>query len=230
MSAIKVRKNFIFDKEMIEKTGHILKQHNKSFTEAISLYFQAIIKEPSILEMIDKSAHKRTGNFIGMLDGKVGSEDYKDMKKEYYENISWCQYLFNLLDTQRPTSKKSVEWYLSNKDEESYEFYFSSDFIITFYYILTQKRKYNSKNTLLAIDALCDEILPWYLKHNDFILAKIKFFDNLIEDLEDLMILSSALRLGCEIFITNDKELLDLNNFEELSIVSTDSFKKVALI
>jgi hypothetical protein len=28
-----------------------------------------------------------------MLDGKIGSEDYKDMKKSYSEHISWCKYL-----------------------------------------------------------------------------------------------------------------------------------------
>ena len=78
----------------------------------------------------------------------------------------------DLLDTKRPTSKKSVEWYLANKDEESYHFYFSSDFITTFYYILTEKRKYNPKDTLLAVDALCSEITPFYIKHDDFIFAK----------------------------------------------------------
>jgi predicted nucleic acid-binding protein len=32
----------------------------------------------------------------------------------------------DLLDTTRPTSQKSVHWYLSNKE---YQFYFSTDFI-----------------------------------------------------------------------------------------------------
>ena len=43
----------------------------------------------------------------------------------------------DLLDTSRPTSNRSVEWYLANKDNEEYEFFFSGDFITTFYYVLT---------------------------------------------------------------------------------------------
>ncbi len=88
MNTLKVRKNFVFDKGMIEKTKVILKEQKKSFTEAINLYFQAIIKEPSLLEEIEKKANKRTGSFIGMLDGKIGNENFKEMKTEYHESIS----------------------------------------------------------------------------------------------------------------------------------------------
>ncbi len=84
----------------------------------------------------------------------------------------------DLLDTKRPTSKNSVDWYMSNKDNESYEFFFSSDFITTFYYILTQKRKYPQKETILAIDALCTEVIPWYINHDDFSSAKSDFFEH----------------------------------------------------
>lgn len=51
----------------------------------------------------------------------------------------------DLLDTTRPTSKQSVQWYLEHKDDESINFYFSGDFITTFYYILTEKRKHDAK-------------------------------------------------------------------------------------
>jgi len=88
MNTLKVRKNFVFDKGMIEKTKVILKKQKKSFTEAINLYFQAIIKEPSLLEEIEKKANKRTGSFIGMLDGKIGNQNFKEMKMEYHESIS----------------------------------------------------------------------------------------------------------------------------------------------
>ena len=83
MNVIKVRKNFILDKEVVEKAQDILKSQHKNFTEVINLYFKAIVKDPSILTTIEKSANKRTGSFIGMLDGKVGDADYKEMKKEY---------------------------------------------------------------------------------------------------------------------------------------------------
>ncbi|CAA6814860.1 MAG: Unknown protein, partial [uncultured Sulfurovum sp.] len=45
--------------------------------------FKAIVKEPSILETIEKSANKRTGSFIGMLDGKIGDTTFKEMKQEH---------------------------------------------------------------------------------------------------------------------------------------------------
>jgi len=88
LNALRVRKNFVFDKEMIDKTAVILKNQKKSFTDIINLYFQAIIKEPSIIETVEKTATKRTGSFIGMLDGKIGSSSYKEMKKVYNEDIS----------------------------------------------------------------------------------------------------------------------------------------------
>ncbi|RLA71667.1 MAG: hypothetical protein DRG24_04960 [Epsilonproteobacteria bacterium] len=79
----KVRKNFLFDKDMVEKVQEILSKKHKNLTEAIALYFQALVKEPEILDAIEKSAHKRSGNFIGMLDGKIGDEDRKSMHKTY---------------------------------------------------------------------------------------------------------------------------------------------------
>jgi len=88
MDTLKIRKNFVFNKDMIDQTKVILKAQKKSFTEAINLYFQAMIKEPSLLEEIEKRAHKRTGSFIGILDGEVGNQDFKDMKSEHYEGIS----------------------------------------------------------------------------------------------------------------------------------------------
>jgi len=82
MNTVKIRKNFILDKEIVDKAQSILKSQHKNFTEVISLYFKAIVKDPSILETIEKSANKRTGSFIGLLDGQVGDEDYKKMKIE----------------------------------------------------------------------------------------------------------------------------------------------------
>ena len=83
MDVIKVRKNFILDKEIVDKAQTIIKSQHKNFTEVISLYFKAIVKDPSILDAIEKSANKRTGSFIGFLDGQVGDKGYKEMKKEY---------------------------------------------------------------------------------------------------------------------------------------------------
>jgi len=86
LQVVKVRKNFLFDKEMVEKVQKILSTKQKNLTEAIALYFQAVIKEPEILDTIENSAHKRSGNFIGILDGKIGDEDRKTMHKTYAES------------------------------------------------------------------------------------------------------------------------------------------------
>lgn len=86
MKAVKVRKNFLFEKETVEKVQEMLSKKHKNLTEAISLYFQALIKDPEILETIERSAHKRTGSFIGMLDNKIGDTDAKNMKKSYIES------------------------------------------------------------------------------------------------------------------------------------------------
>lgn len=126
----------------------------------------------------------------------------------------------DLLDTSRPTSKKSVQWYLEYKDDKNIEFYFSGDFITTFYYILTQKRKYNPKDTLVAIDTISQEITPYYINHSDFTEAKNQFMDNRFEDFEDLIILNSASRLECSIFMTNDKKILELNNYLNIRITT----------
>ena len=86
MNVIKVRKNFLLDKEVVEKAQIILNKQHKNLTESINLYFKAIVKEPSILNTIEKSASKRTGSFIGMLDGDIGDESYKEMKKDSLRN------------------------------------------------------------------------------------------------------------------------------------------------
>lgn len=124
----------------------------------------------------------------------------------------------DLLDTSRPTSKRSVEWYIANKDNEDYLFFFSGDFISTFYYVLTEKRKYDGKATLLAVDALCEEIVPHYITHIDFQNAKEAFLNDIFKDFEDLLILSSASRVDIDLFVTNDKKLLALGTFQHIKI------------
>jgi len=81
---LKVRKNFLFDRELVEKAQKIISNQHKNLTEVINLYFKAIVKDPSILETIEKSATKRTGSFIGLLDGEIGDESYKEMKKKAF--------------------------------------------------------------------------------------------------------------------------------------------------
>ena len=88
MSTLTIRKNFNFEKELIDKASEVIKKQNKNFTQVLTNYFQAIVKEPALIDTIEQKAHQRTGSFIGMLDGKIGNQDYKEMKSTYHENIS----------------------------------------------------------------------------------------------------------------------------------------------
>ncbi len=88
MGTLTVRKNFVFDKELVDNVGVILKEKNKNFTKLLTDYFRAITKNPELIEDIEEKAQKRNASFIGILDGKIGDMDYKEMRKEYHEHIS----------------------------------------------------------------------------------------------------------------------------------------------
>ena len=88
MGTLTVRKNFKFDKEMVDKVGTILQEKNLNFTQFLSHYFKAVIKEPALIDVVEQKSRQRTGNFIGILDKKIGDMDYKEMKQSYNENLS----------------------------------------------------------------------------------------------------------------------------------------------
>ncbi|CAA6803566.1 MAG: Unknown protein [uncultured Sulfurovum sp.] len=127
----------------------------------------------------------------------------------------------DLLDTTRPTSRASVAWYMGHKDDVSLSFHFSGDFITTFYYILTERKKIDKYKVVQAIDLLCMEVTPFYLNHTDFVEAKNSFFNNICDDFEDLMVLHSTLRAGCTTFMTNDNVLLNMSVYKGLLVQST---------
>ena len=124
----------------------------------------------------------------------------------------------DLLDTTRPTSKNSVAWYMNHKDDNTLVFYFSGDFITTFYYVLSERRKIDKQKVVDAIEALCFEVKPFYINHSDFIEAKEAFGVHSLDDFEDLLIVHSALRCGCEKFVTNDTSLLAVKSFDRMKI------------
>ncbi len=84
MKALRVRKNFVFDRSLVEEAQKILKKRHKSLTHAITLYLKAVVKNPAILDEIEKSAQKKDGNFIGILDGRIGDSSYKKMRSEHF--------------------------------------------------------------------------------------------------------------------------------------------------
>jgi len=88
MSTLTVRKNFSFDKDIVDKVSSILQDKNTSFTKLLTNYFQAIVKEPELIDTVEQKAKHRTASFIGLLDGKIGELDAKEMKKNYHENLS----------------------------------------------------------------------------------------------------------------------------------------------
>jgi predicted nucleic acid-binding protein len=126
----------------------------------------------------------------------------------------------DLLDSQRVTSAETIAWYMEQKDDTSLTFYFSADFITTFYYILTERRKHDASNVVATIEALSFEIFPWYLVHSDFISAKEDFAQGVFSDFEDLMVLNAADRCECTLFITHDKQLLEMKEFKGMKIHS----------
>ncbi len=145
----------------------------------------------------------------------------------YFLDANIC---LDLLDTKRKTASGSVQWYMKQKDDLANLFYFSADFITTFYYILTEKKKFAPADVIAAVDALSLEIPPFYLAHSDFVLAKNSFFDEMFDDFEDLMILESAIRAESDYFVTNDKQLLALDEYKSMSIVTVEDLEVAEII
>ena len=79
MNTFKVQKNFLIDKSLIENAQNIILKKHKNLTEAITLYLEAIVKNPNIIEDIKQEASKRNASFIGMLDGQIGDINYKNL-------------------------------------------------------------------------------------------------------------------------------------------------------
>ena len=73
---------------------------------------------------------------------------------------------------------------------------------------------------LLLLLKLSRQITPIYLAHSDFVHAKSDFFNKKFTDFEDLMVLNSAIRGKCELFMTNDRGLLELEVFKSMKIQS----------
>ena len=124
----------------------------------------------------------------------------------------------DLLDTTRPTSPQTVEWYLEHKDDTRITFYFTADAITTIYYILTERRRVDPLRVVEAIDALSAEITPFYLNPSDFVMAKHSYYEKRLDDFEDLMVLHSAVRARSATFVTHDTKVGNLGQFETMVI------------
>lgn len=101
-------------------------------------------------------------------------------------------------------------------------FFHLGGFYNDIFYVLTKKRKVSPKQTLYAIDLMSREITPCYIKHSDYTIAKCNLFDNILDDLKDLIVLNSASERGCSIFVTNDKKLLGLAKYKTMKITKPE--------
>ena len=126
----------------------------------------------------------------------------------------------DLLDSTRANAKNTIEWYIKNLDNKEYSFYFSGDFITTFYYILSERKKIDKQKVVSAIDSLAKEIKPIFITKQDYLNAIDDFNKKKFNDFEDLIILNSALNNNCNIFVTNDANLLKLKKFNKLDIIN----------
>jgi len=126
----------------------------------------------------------------------------------------------DLLDSTRKNAKQSISWYIKHKDDTKINFYFSGDFITTFYYVLSERKKIPKDKVVQAIKELSKEIEPIFINYQDFQQSYIDFDIQKIDDFEDLLILNSASNFGCHTFITNDKALLNIHRFKGMKITS----------
>ena len=130
----------------------------------------------------------------------------------------------NLLDRHREQSDSSIALYMHYKSNPDIEFYYSGDAISTIYTVLTNKRELDQRLVVQAIEALSLEVNPIYLTNDDFVVAKRKFYARAFDNLESLMILESAMRQECNIWLTQNEELLKLGEYESIKILSPSSF------
>ena len=71
----------VLDDKIYSQLNAILVKHHKNLNDVIELYLNTLIKDPSILEIIEK---KSKPNFIGILDKEIGDIDYKKEKNENF--------------------------------------------------------------------------------------------------------------------------------------------------
>jgi len=133
----------------------------------------------------------------------------------YFLDTNIC---LDLLDTRRPNASRAVQWYMEKKDDPRNRFCCFGDAITTIYYILTALNKVEPQQVVAAIVVLCEEIEPIYMTHLDFQSATYLFREKLLEDFEDLMMLSVARRCKAAKIVTEDKALLALREFEGIGI------------
>jgi len=133
--------------------------------------------------------------------------------------------LLDLMDTKRVNSSQTIYFIKNLKENYQVEFYTSSNFIYTSSFIL---RKFDNQKIINYIKVLIEEL---ELKLVDFRMSILTitelFLDKTnLKDLEDIIMIFTAIEYNCDYFVTNDKEILNnRQDFENsISIITPNEF------
>ena len=135
--------------------------------------------------------------------------------------------LLDLLDTKRTTSKETINFIKDLKANYKISFYTSSNFIYTTSFIL---RKHKNKEIIYKIKLLLEELELNLLdfKPNILTISELFLDKTNLNDLEDILMIFTAIEYNCNFFLTNDKEILkNRKDFENsISIITPNEFTR----
>ena len=133
--------------------------------------------------------------------------------------------LLDLIDTKRDTSSKTIEFIMNLKGNYKVSFYTSSNFVYTISFIL---RKNNNQEIINYIKTIIEELELNLVdfKTNILTISELFLDKTKLNDLEDILMIFTAIEYNCNFFLTNDKEILNnRKDFENsISIITPQEF------
>jgi predicted nucleic acid-binding protein len=133
--------------------------------------------------------------------------------------------LFDLIDTTRSSSATTIEFIKKLKSEYEVEFFASDNFVFVLSFILRRKSKDEIIDTLVKI---LDELDLNLLCFKKSIVNITTLFakKSELKDVEDLLMLFMAIEYECEVYVTNDKEVLKYRKdfLNSISIITPKEF------
>jgi len=133
--------------------------------------------------------------------------------------------LLDLIDTKRDISSKTIEFIMNLKGNYKVSFYTSSNFVYTISFIL---RKNNNQEIINYIKTIIEELELNLVdfKTNILTISELFLDKTKLNDLEDILMIFTAIEYNCNFFLTNDKEILNnRKDFENsISIITPQEF------
>ena len=126
----------------------------------------------------------------------------------------------DLLNPKRPDAVLTSKWYFETIADPNHRFFLFSDAVTTLYYVLSERRKIDKSFVVQALQKMTEEIEPLAFDTHDIRHAFFLFNEKVFDDLEDLLMLQTALRHDIDILVTRDRALLKLGHFEKIKILS----------